>query len=415
MNRMLTIGIAIVVSTFIATNAILLFSDKSEIARSYYVHEYDRVHESTYAKELEKESVVVPANETIVTIDVDAVSDMVVLEGETVAEGTELALLNTQSVDKQRASWESEQLAYMEEQSQLYDIIENLESERYGADSNSTSNQSAEDGETSVNVQVDVDISPEGNYAQAIAQTEQKIAEIDRKLQIVSTQLSQESGETALLSPLDGNIAAIEERNGMYFITIYTNEKSVITYAKEAEWHQINEGQRVNNYSAHREGVVEGTISTKTQVPANESKWLKAYEQFGEKTKEPLYEVQIQLEEQLETLPFSANINSVIITNEAENAIRVKADWLLNRSDETAEVYTLSDDGKIMRTPVTVPFDLKQHAILSEGLQNESIVLNADAKTEEAPAFLPFPRDLPSWKSIKAIGWKDYVIYLTYK
>ena len=147
MNKMLTIGIAIVVSTFIATNAILLFSDKSEIARSYYVYEYDRVHESTYAKELEKESVVVPANETIVTIDVDAVSDMVVLEGDSVAEGTELAILNTQSVDKQRASWESEQQAYMEEQSQLYDIIENLESERYGADSNSTSNQSAGDGE----------------------------------------------------------------------------------------------------------------------------------------------------------------------------------------------------------------------------------------------------------------------------
>ena len=63
-----------------------------------------------------------------------------------------------------------------------------------------------------------MNISPEGNYAQAIAQTEQKIAEIDRKLQIVSTQLSQESGETALLSPIEGNIAAIEERNGTYFI-----------------------------------------------------------------------------------------------------------------------------------------------------------------------------------------------------
>ena len=228
--------------------------------------------------------------------------------------------------------------------------MDNLESERYGADANSTSNQSAGDGETTVNVQVDVNISPEGNFAQAIAETEQKIAEIDRKLQIVSTQLSQESGETALLSPIDGNIAAIEERNGTYFITIYANEKSVITYAKEAEWHQINEGQRVNNYSAHREGVVEGIVSAKTQVPANESKWLKAYEQFGENTKEPLYEVQIQLDEQLETLPFSANVNSVFITNEAENAIRVKANWLLNRSEETAEVYTLSEDGTIMRT-----------------------------------------------------------------
>ncbi|MFJ7970143.1 hypothetical protein [Psychrobacillus sp. NPDC096389] len=415
MNKMVTISIAIVVSTFIASNAILLFSNKSEIARSYYIHEYDRVHESTYAKELEKESVVVPANEVMVTIDVDAVDDIAVLEGDIVQEGTELALLNTQSADTQRANWETEQQAYMEEQSRLNDIIENLESERYGAGSNSTSNHSAGDGETDVNVQVDVNVSPEGNYAQAIAETELKIAEIDRKLQIISNQLNQESGTTALLSPIEGNIAAIEERSGTYFITIYANEKSVITYAKEDEWHQINEGQRVNNYSAHREGVVEGNVSVKAQVPANESKWRKAYEQFGEKTKEPVYEVQIEVDEQLETLPFAANINSVIITKEAENAIRVKADWLLNRSEETAEVYTLSDDGKIIRTQVNVPFDLKQYAILSEGIQSESILLNADTKTDEAPAFLPFPRDLPSWNSIKAIGWKDYVKYLTYK
>ncbi|MDI2587724.1 efflux RND transporter periplasmic adaptor subunit [Psychrobacillus sp. NEAU-3TGS] len=415
MNKVITIGIAIVVSTFVASNAILLFSDKSEIKRTYYVHEYDRVHESTYTKELEKESVVVPTNEMTVTVDVDAISDIVVTEGDMVQEGTELATLNTQSADAQRAQWESEQQAYTEEQSQLHEIMDNLESERYGAGSNSTSNQTAGNDETTVNVQVDVNVSPEGNFSQAIAETEQKIAEIDRKLKIVSTQLSQNSGETALLSPIEGNIATIEERNGSYFITIYANEKSVITYAKEDEWHQINEGQRVNNYSAHREGVVEGTVFAKTQVPANESKWLKAYKQFGENPNEPVYEVQIQLEEQLESLPFSANINSVLITNEAENAVRVKANWLLNRSDETAEVYTLSADGKIMRAQVTVPFDLKKHAILSEGLQNDSIVLNGDPKTEEAPAFLPFPRDLPSWNSIKAIGWKDYARYLTYK
>ncbi|MFJ5769574.1 efflux RND transporter periplasmic adaptor subunit [Psychrobacillus sp. NPDC093180] len=415
MNKVITIGIAIVVSTFVASNAILLLSEKSEIKRTYYVHEYDRVHESTYTKELEKESVVVPTNEMTVTVDVDAISDIVVTEGDMVQEGTELATLNTQSADAQRVQWESEQQAYTEEQSRLHEIMDNLESERYGAGSNSTSNQSAGNDETTVNVQVDVNVSPEGNFSQAIAETEQKIAEIDRKLQIVSTQLSQNSGETALLSPIEGSIAAIEERNGSYFITIYANEKSVITYAKEDEWHQINEGQRVNNYSAHREGVVEGTVLAKTQVPANESKWLKAYKQFGENPNEPVYEVQIQLEEQLESLPFSANINSVLITNEAENAVHVKANWLLNRSDETAEVYTLSADGKIMRAQVTVPFDLKKHAILSEGLQNDSIVLNGDPKTEEAPAFLPFPRDLPSWNSIKAIGWKDYARYLTYK
>lgn len=415
MNKILTIGVSIVVSTFIAANAILLFSNKSQITRAYYVNEYDRVYENTYVEELEKEAIVVPANEMTVAIDVDTASSIVVSEGDIVQQGEELVQLNTEFADEQRGLWETEQQAYIQEQSQLYEIIENLESERAGADSNSTSNSSTADDAVDVNVQVDVNVSPEGNYAQAIAEAEQKLAEIDRKLQIVNAQLGQEKGETALLSPIDGNIAAIEERNGKYFIDIYANEKSVITYAKEAEWHQINDGQRVKNYSTYREGVVEGTVFAKTQVPANDSKWLTAYEQFGNKVHEPVYEVQMQLDEQLETLPFAASINSVILTKEAENATLVKANWLVNRAQETAEVYTLSNEGKIIRTPVTVPFDLKQYAILSEGLQNESIVLNAEPKNDNAPAFLPFPLELPTWNSIKAVSWKDYLKYLTYK
>lgn len=419
MNKWLVIGTSIVVSIFIAANAVLLFSNKSEITKSYYVNEYDRVYENTFTKELEKESVIVPVNESTVTIDVDAVNDILVTEGDTVQQGAELVQLKTVSADDQRMLWQTEQEAYMQEQSQLNQIIGNLESERAGADSTSSSNGSttgSTDDETiDVNVQVDVNISQEGNFAQAIAEAEQKLAEVDRKLQIVSAQLNQESGELTLLSPIEGSVAAIEERNGKYFIEIYGTEKSVITFANEVEWHQIKEGLHVKNYSSHQEGVVEGSILTKAEVPANASKWLTAYEQFGNKTEEPVYEMRISLEEQRIALPFGANINSVIITDEAENAVRVKTKWLLNRSKELAEVYTLTNEGRIMRTPVTVPFDVNQNAILSEGLQSESVVLNAEPKNVDAPAFLPFPLDLPSWSSIKAVSWKDYMKYLTYK
>ena len=171
----------------------------------------------------------------------------------------------------------------------------------------------------------------------------------------------------------------------------------------------------MKNYSTHRDGVVEGSISSKVQVPANASKWLTAYEQFASKTDEPLYEVQIQLAEPLEVLPFAANLNSVITTNQAENAVQVNSKWLLNRTENAAEVYTLSSEGRIVRTPVTVPFDLKQHAIISEGLSNGNIFLNDDQKTDNAEVFLPFPVDLPTWNSVKSVSWKDYVKYLTYK
>ena len=419
MNKWLTIGISIVVATFIGANAILIYSDKSQISRTFYVSEYERVNENTYAEELEKESIVVPANEMAVTIDVESINDVIVAEGDSVEEGSDLASLKTNFAEDQRLLWETEQQAYMQEQSELSMIISDLESERNGADSNSSGDSQATGGSADeivdVNVQVDVNVSQDGNFAQGIAETKQKLAEVDRKLQIVDAQLAQDSVALSLLSPISGTVSAIEERNGKYFIHLFTNEKSVITYVKESEWHDIEEGQSVKNYSTHREGVVEGSVSSKVQVPANASKWLTAYEQFAEETDEPVYEVSIQLAEQLEILPFSANLNSVITTNQAENAVQLNSKWLLNRSKNVAEVYTLTSEGKIARTPVTVPFDLKQHAILSEGLSNGNVVLNADQKTDNAEAFLPFPVDLPTWNSIKSVSWKDYVKYLTYK
>ncbi|MEI4768868.1 efflux RND transporter periplasmic adaptor subunit [Psychrobacillus sp. FJAT-51614] len=419
MSKGFTIGIAIIVSTFIAANAILLFSNKSQLARSYYIEEYDRAQANTYAQEMEKESVIVPAKETIVTIEAEAVSDFTVAEGDIVQQGVELAKLKTESADNQRALWEAEQQAYMQEQSQLQQIISSLESERAGSDATSfgegsTTGTTADDV-IDVNVQVDVNVPQDGNFAQAIAEAEQKLAEVDRKLQIVNTQLSQETGDLALLSPIDGNVASIEERDGLYFISIYPNEKSVLTFVNEEEWHEIMEGQKVMNYSTHQEGMAEGSILTKSAVPANKSEWLKAYKQFENKTQEPLYEVRIQLNEQPKELPFAANINSVITTDEVENAVKVKSTWLLNKAKQKAEIYTLTNEGRIVRTPVTIPFDLKQYAILSEGLENNVVLLNAEPKRDESTAFLPFPMELPTWNSIKAVSWKDYLRYLTYK
>ena len=419
MKNFFIISIFIVISTFIAVNAILLFSSKSQIDRTYYVNEYDRVYENTYAKELEKEAIIVPANETTITVDVDAVSDIKVAEGDSVQQGAEITQLNTDSADEQRGLWEAEQLAYMQEQSQLNQIIAGLESERGSADSTTSGNGNTTvntmDDVIDVNVQVDVNVSQDSGFAQAIAEAEGKLAEVERKLQIINSQLSQESGELALLSPIDGNIAAIEERDGKYFIDIFANEKSVITFVNEEEWHQIKEGQEVRNYSTYQDGIVVGSILAKAQVPANESKWLTAYEQSGNTTEAPVYEVKIQVKDELASLPFAANINSAVVTNKAENAMRVKARWLLNHSNEKAEVYILTSEGHIARTLVTVPFELKQFAILSEGLPKESVVLNENLKNNGAQAFLSFPLNIPTWESIKAVSWKDYIKYLTYK
>ncbi len=123
MNKWITIGIAIIVSSIIAANSILLFTEKSKVGRTYYVSEYDRVNENTYTKELEKESVVVPENVSTVTLDVEVVSEFAVKVGDMVQEGQELAVLKSEAADSQRSLWESEEEAYMAEESKLESII----------------------------------------------------------------------------------------------------------------------------------------------------------------------------------------------------------------------------------------------------------------------------------------------------
>ncbi|QEY20738.1 hypothetical protein D0S48_08520 [Psychrobacillus sp. AK 1817] len=418
MNKWLVIGISIIVSTFVAANAILLFSDKSEIARSYYLKDHERVNTNTYAKELEKESLVVPTDEITVTVDAEQVSNIMVKEGEEIAADSELAQLKQDSAEEQRAIWETEIQAYMQEQSQLQQIIGNLESEKSSSqgsysDTDTTTSNEGNDV-TDVNVQVDVQLKQDGSYAQAIAAAEQKLADIERQMQIINAQLSQETGAVSVLSPIAGTIASVENLDGKYKIDIYSQEKSLLTFVPEKEWHELEKDQPVRNYSSHSETVVEGGIITKNQVPTNSSPWLSAYKQFDSKAEEPLYGVMIQPTGEPVNLPFAANMNSVITTAQTDNAVKIKSDWLLNPSKEKAELYILTEEGKIARTAVTIPFYLDNCAILS-GLESGMIVLEKDTKTDKAPAFLPFPLEAPSWNSIKAVSWKDYLKYLTYK
>lgn len=411
MNRMLPLGLAIVLGLFVATNAILLFSNESQFTRSYYVKDYDRVQENTFTQKLEKETIVVPANEITVSIKEDIVANMTVKPGDIVEQGGELAQVKTETADKQRSLWEAEQQAYTLEQTHLQQIIDTLKMERAQATS-ITETTSITGAEQTSDVQVNV--FQDSNFAQAIANVEQQLAEVERNIQLVNTQLSQPSSDLALLSPTDGTIANIEKRDSAYFITLYAKEKSVITFANEAQWHEIEVGQNVWNHSNHREGMMEGTILEKSAVPTNNSNWLQTYEQQTNKAEEPLYEVRIQLNDPLDDLPYGSNTTAIITTKHVEHAVRVHSNWLLDRSKQTATIYMLNKEGRIVRTPVTSAYDVSQYTILSEGLKSGTVVLNTETIREQSPAFLPFPLDLPTWSSIKAVSWKDYMRYLTY-
>jgi HlyD family secretion protein len=434
MNKWLTIGLSIAISAFIGANAILLFSDKSIILKDVYVHNYERLANDSFEELLPKESLVAPQSmNTIYIKNEDTIKDWLVKEGDVVTVGQELATLNTSTADEQKSLWESEEKALESQLTELNSTVRTLQSDRTKADNSnsSSSNGSTSDNVTestddqtvnvdiNVDVGVDVVVSQDGAFAQAIAHAQEKIADVNQQLEVVEAQLAQE-GAAAVISPVDGVVSRIRDTNDRLAIEMYSTEKIMITYAIEEQWQDIQVNDRVRLQADGMDRSIEGTVTEISQVPARDSEYLTTYKSLDPKEHaNPLayYEVRIQANEPIENLPFGNNTNAMIIVNEAKQAPSVNTAWLYDRLDESAVAYVMSQNGFAAKLPVTIAFDWKTRSVISEGLQAGSIVVYEPKITDYryAPAiFLPMPVDSPSWKSAKAIGWKNYIKYLVF-
>lgn len=81
MNKYFVIGLSIAISAFLATNAILLFSEKSQVPKKVYISEYERTYTSTYTEKLPKESVTAPLGATEIFIqDTEAIEQWIINE-----------------------------------------------------------------------------------------------------------------------------------------------------------------------------------------------------------------------------------------------------------------------------------------------------------------------------------------------
>jgi len=421
MNKWVTIGVSIAVSSFIGANAILLFSDKSVISKEIYVHDYERVTAGDFEDILPKESLVAPlSTSTVYVKNEDTIQEWLVKEGDTVSTGQELAFLNTSTADEQRAVWESEREALERQLTEINSTIGTLESERENADGGSTGNASdnvsedTEDKTLNVGINVDVDVHQDAAFVQAIAQAEQELAEINQKLLVVEAQLSQQ-GAAAVLSPVEGVISKIRDENGRLAIDIYSTNKIIVTYATDEQWQDIQLNDRVRLQADGMDESIEGTVTEVSQVPANDSHFLAAYKALDtEEPTNPLayYEIRIQPNAAIDNLPFGNKTNTMVIVNEANQAVTVKTAWLYDRFEDTANAHVINADGYAVKAPVSIAFDTKTSSILSEGLVPGSVVVNETRidNYRYAPAiFFPMPMDIPSWQSVKDTGWKFYL------
>lgn len=161
-----------------------------------------------------------------------------------------------------------------------------------------------------------------------------------------------------------------------------------------------------------------GIVVSVAKIPATEDNWLKAYKSLGNTQKNnPLtyYEVLIAPADEQLDLPFGTNVNTFIQTNEANRAASIKTDWLLNKHNDRAQIWTLDTKGHAILQTVDTPFTALDRSILTSGIEPGAIALhNDDLDTYllDQPIFHPLPLYIPSQEKWKEVEWRDYVKHL---
>ncbi|QHJ70516.1 efflux RND transporter periplasmic adaptor subunit [Planococcus halotolerans] len=429
MNKYFMIGLSVAITAFLAINAILLFSEKSQVPKKLYINEYERAYTSSYTEKLPKEVITAPLAATEIFIqDSDAVEQWIINEGDSVEAGTELALLNEAESEEQRAIWEAEEDALNDELREVRSVLRELETASSrnsrpttGSSTNrdTATNANGDTVELDVNVQVEVEVPQDGSYAAGVAETEQRIAALETQLAVVEAQLDQNTAKPALISPIEGIVGKIDAGNMPMSIEIYSSEKLFMTYVVEKEWLEVNVDDRV---FLHVDGVAQamrGKVLRKSQLPADSSKWLDAYralDPIDQNNPIAIYEVLIMTEEPItDTVPYGKTANASIITNEAADAVALRDAWIFDRYNGTGKVSVLNAQGRAESLPVTIAFDLEGKAVLSEGVLPGSTVVSSDMLQRFAfapQAFLPFPSVQPDMEHAKNTEWRRYVEYL---
>lgn len=417
MNKKMNIAVAIAISSFLAMNFYLLFSDKSVIPKSVYIDRYEQMATHHVQQEIGKEGLVAPFETYTVYVGrEETVDTWFVQEGDHVDVGDNLAFLQTEHVEGQRAIWEADLQALDEQESAILSLISNLEAERKYSSSDSSANVSEKvEGEWNVDVQVDV--KQDASFAQAISAAEQELAMIERQRVVVEAQLAQNATKPALVSPVEGVVSNITRHGTMLAVDIFSSQRIVVTYAKNKEWQQIENGDRVLIQGEGVEEVLEGTVLSVSMAPASDNEWLRTYKTLDdEKITNPLayYEVRILFDADLESIPFGTDVNAVVIVNEAQDAITINDKWLHRSYGESASVWKIDDIGRAQLTTVETPFSWQSRAVVSEGLRIGDIALDKPELSQygDAPrVFMALPTDMPTKSQWRTFGWRNYIKY----
>lgn len=429
MNRFFFVGLSIAVIAFLTANTLLMFGEKSILSKSVYVSDYEQAYTRTYETNMYKEALTAPQGTVEIYVqDHEALQQWVVNEGDDVTAGSELAILNEAETEEQRAVWETQKTALEGQQTEVRSSLATLQQARsaqggpVSQDATDNSEITNDDDETiqfDVNVSVGVAVPQDGSYAAGIAQAEQQLAAIESQLAVLDAQLSQSLSNPSVISPVDGTVSKINRDTEPLSIEIYSNEKVFLSYVLEDEWPLVQVTDLVKIDGEGIEGIATGTVQSVSEIPAEESRWLKAYRQLDPKEQNnPLayYEVRIVADVPIENaMPYGSNVNTSITLETADEAVALPTAWLFDYDGIEGKTHILNINGRPQTESIAANFEEGSKTVLTEGPEAGTVVMKED-KLENfvspPKVFMPFPDRQPDFEHAKNTYWRAYVEYL---
>ena len=404
----------IVIALLIGVNAYFVFKDDSEVARSYFIDEFQKATTGKRVETVQKDAIVAPSQTYTISADAKSLSAIDVKRGQEVSANDLLATYKTEEVDGELTKLEAERTAYETELSDLESALDQIESE-YGDNNDPTSSINTDQISDKLNVSVQFELGQQTSPSTAVAILNRHIAETTRQVALMDAQIAQIQAREGVICPVDGVISKITEEAGAVTFEIYSSEKAMLAYLSEDEWQKVKDGQTVDFNLQHYKDDLAGVVFQKQKITTNnESLWANELAKSATLPQPSSYEVILHPDDILEDIPFSTVGKASITVNEASDAFKVDSDWVKSGKKNKHSVYTLDENGKIHLEEIDVAFKTADSTMFTGDLDVGTPIITNEERNILARSFRSMPLKKIEWQHFKELDWKDYVKYIVF-
>lgn len=372
----------VMIAILVLVNAYLLLRDNDVILKKYYMNDAHFAVAKDHEKILSTDAIVASSNEQFIAAPVQAINEVLVTEGQTVDVLGELVLFKLEETEKEIARLESDLAAYKTELKELRSVVSQLD--MMIAETNSTSavdsNTTRVEDILNLTLSIELGIEQGTPTVEGIAIIQRAIAETERQIELLSSRITQLSENNMLTSPVDGIVKGIVLEGDSIIFNIQSTDKKLVTYVTPKQWQEVEIDQlaKITLFEGQdNELTIEGNVSEKQQIPALESNaFLEMKKHKKINVNETVYEVSIQLSEDLSDTPIGTLATADITVNEEPHSLGVDNEWLVqieNEDDDKAQyIYMLDGDGNTLLQPVEKSFVYNSRLNQQEALTMDS-------------------------------------------